>query len=155
MARSLQTAVDSTDFFVESRDITTALLNISATATGSNNSADQVNTLHKGVALFINITSIAATATIGINVQGKDPVSGNYVTLTRISLDAQATLAATSTSMFEVYPGLTTSVPATVGTNGALNLALPKTWRVQASITATASQGGANVGYSISQSRIL
>jgi hypothetical protein len=146
-------AVDSVDFFVQSRDITTALLNITATATSTQNSADQVNTLHKGVVLFLNVVSVAATATLALNVQGKDPVSGSYVTIGRVSLDASATNA-TGPNMVQVYPGIS-AVASLGGQNGGLNAVLPATWRVQASITATASQGGAGVSFSVSQSRIL
>ena len=151
----MQTLIDSADFFVQSRDIgTPALLNVTATATGTNVSADQQNTLQKGVCLYVNLTSVAATATLGINLQGKDPVSGNYALIARASLDAQATLAAASTSMVQVYPGLTTQASLSGG-SAVLNAVLPMTWRIAVSITAIASGGGANVGYTVGQSRIL
>jgi hypothetical protein len=62
MARNVVTAVDSADFFVQARDIAAALINVVATATGTQNSPDQVNTLHKGVVLFAVITSMGGEA---------------------------------------------------------------------------------------------
>lgn len=155
MARSIQTAVDSADFFVQAQDITTALLSITATATSTQNSADQTNRLHKGAVLFINVVSVAATTTVALNVQAKDPVSGNYVTIGRVSLDGQATNAV-GTQALEIYPGISAQASlGTANTPGGINAALPQTWRVQASITATASQGGAGVSFSVSASKIL
>ena len=153
MARGIQTAVDSADFFVQARDVTTALINVVATATQTLNSPDQVNTLHKGVVLFLNVVSVAATTTVGLNIQGKDPISGNYVTIGRVSLDGQATNAV-GANMIEVYPGIS-AVASLGGQNGGINGVLPATWRVQASITATASQGGAGISFSVGQSRVL
>ena len=153
MARGVNTAIDSLDFFVQARDVTTAVITVTATATSTQNSPDQVNTLHKGATLFLNMVSVAATTTVGLNIQGKDPVSGNYATIARASLDAQATNAV-STNALIIYPGVTAQ--ASLGSVGsAVNIALPMTWRVQASITATASQGGAGASFTIGVSKIL
>jgi len=171
MARSVQTATDVADFFVGSLDlplttlaVTVAVaLNISATAGSTNNSLDQTNTLHKGAWFFLNVASISVnTATLAVQLNGKNPQGGGYITLARLSLDGITNGNANSPMPIGVYPGFTAPTqPAASGTNPisgvqGFSIPLPKIFQVQASltITTTASQTGI-VSYSISQSRIL
>lgn len=160
----VQSIIDSVNIYLESLNYpantavsaSAALLSATATATNTNNSADITNTFHKGGMLFVALTSVAATTTIGLNLQAKDPASGLYMTIARVSIDAVVTNA-TGQYTWELYPGIQSSVSLSgVGVNTFnTNLALPRVMRVQASITATASQGGAGLSYTVGLSKIL
>jgi hypothetical protein len=139
--------LDSTGLFIESVDQTTNIMAVTATATQTLSSSDQTSPTQKGVNLFINITSVAATTTLRFNIQAKDPFSGNYGTVLTASLDAQATNA-TSFSVLQLYPGVT-GVSLAAGGFGAASSYLSRTWRLITSITATASQGGAGVSFTV------
>lgn len=80
--------------------------------------ADQTNVGGRGVKVFVNITSIG-TGSITVQIQGKDPATGNYFTLL-----ASAALIANGFTVLEVYPGI-----AAVA-NLAANLSLPHIWRI-------------------------
>jgi hypothetical protein len=140
--------VDSTGLFIESQDITTgAILVAAATATSTQISGDQTSPTQKGANLFFNISVVNATATFRFNVQIKDPNSAQYTTILTASLDAQVTNAI-SFSALQIYPGVAqTSMAA--GGFGAASQYLSRTWRVVASITSTASQGGAGVTFAV------
>lgn len=149
MARSVQTQVDSADFFVQHQDLPSSLI---ATVTATNGSAtspvsaDQANRVHKGLLCFVAISSVTVnTATLAVNVNAKDPISGAYVQVGRVSLDGITT---TTNAAFEFYPGLT----------GASrdSMVAPALYQVQASltVTTTASMTG-TVAYRVSGSRLL
>ena len=171
MARGIVKASDSVDFFVQALDLpltsiavtATVALNILATATGTNNSLDQVVTLHKGAWFYLTVASISVnTATLAVQINGKNPQGGAYITLARLSLDGITNGNSSSAMPIVVYSGATAPTqPAASGTNPisgvqGFSIPLPKVFQVQASltITTTASQTGI-VSYSVSQSRVL
>ena len=143
MARGIVTLIDSINFFVQAQDVSTSVLSVSASATGTYNGADIANTLHKGGTFFFAISTIAATCTVHLNVQAKDPVSNGYFTFANISLDG-VTTGNIGNYSFQVYPGIITTTGSGLGVNDFHhNGIFPAIMRVQASITATASAGGA------------
>lgn len=154
MARNVVTQVDSADFFVQAQDATAAVLNITATATGSNASADITNTMQKGAVFFVTITSLAVATTIGININGKDPLTLAYMPLARVSLDG-ANAGAPLVTAFAVYPGFTTQ--ASLGASGSgqgVSAALSRIIQVVASI---GQAGGVSTpfSYKIGMSKVL
>lgn len=154
--------IDSINLFVESQDFSiqgsNALLTVTASATGTYTSTAASNTFNLGATYFVNVATVGATCTIALNLQGRDPVSGNYQTIARVSLDAvQATTATSALWTWQVYPGITSSLGTTgIGTNDfATSKALPRNTQIVASITATASVGGAATSLTIGMIRQL
>ena len=160
MSRAVSTAIDSVNFFAEQYDYpangaATSLISVVSTATQTINSADVTNTIHKGVMLFVTFTSLAATATVKFNLQAKDPISGNYFNIRSMSVDG-ATIGTVIAPSILVYPSISASVSAAYGTTDyQFNTILPRTWRLQASITATASAGGPSVGFTVGATKLL
>ncbi len=94
---------------------------------GTYNGPDAVNKTAKGIKVFVFVNSVAASGTITVNVQGKDPGgSGTYVTL--LASAALNSASTTAPTVMLIYPG------AAVTTNVSANDVLPDTWRVQAVI---------------------
>lgn len=112
-----------------------ALVTLAAQAAGTVNSADQTNYNGRGAQVSVNVSAIT-TATLTINIQGKDSVSGVYYTLL-----SSTALATTGLTNLTVYPG----VPVTA--NASTPQVLPRTWRVQAVVTGTSVT--ATVGASV------
>lgn len=159
MARGINTAVDSVDFFVQhtagqdTRDAA-SVLSILATATGTGTAADQINTIHKGAWLLLNIASISVnTATLAVNVNAK--IAGNYCNIARLSVDGITNGNVSSQQgIMVMYPGAI--APTNPTGIVAAGVPLPGRMQVTASltITTTASHSGV-VSYSVSQSRVL
>lgn len=96
-------------------------------------SEDFENKYARGVTLFLNITTADGTnETLDVKVQAKDPVSGEYIDILNESF-AQKT--ATGTSMITIFPGLVETA------NVAVSGAMPRTWRVRATVGSTNSDG--------------
>jgi hypothetical protein len=152
MARNVNTAVDSADFFVENRDV--AIQTIVATATSTQTGADQKNTLQRGVILNPVFSTIAATCTVRFTVQGKDDISGLFYTVTSLSLDG-ITTGNVNTIMAGAPLVIHPNAPATPVTGTGVAAVLPAKFRVITSITATASQGGALVSLSVNASKVV
>lgn len=111
----------------------------SAARTATTSSADQINRNGRGVMVFLNITAASGTGGLTIKIQGKDPVSGNYISI----YTAGSAATATGTFPAVVYPGVGTTI------SGASD-PLPATWRVQV------QHGDAsNYTYSVGASVIL
>ncbi len=81
-------------------------------------SNDQTNPYGRGVKVLVNTTAIG-TGSITVNIQGKDPASGQYYTIL-----ASAAITTNVANVYTVYPGL-----ASVA-NISANDVLPRTWRV-------------------------
>lgn len=79
----------------------------------------QVNLLHRGLHLVIDLTVLAATETVTPKIQGQDPASGKWYDLL-----VGAAIAATGTPVLKLYPGIT------VAANVSVSDVLPTTWRV-------------------------
>lgn len=91
----------------------------SAARTASVNSADFTNYNNKGGHFIVDVSATAATPSIVMTIQGKDPVSGNYYDILVCTA-----ITATGTNIFKVYPG----IPGAA--NVRANDVLPRTWRV-------------------------
>jgi len=111
----------------------------SAARTSTISSADQTNHNGRGVRVYVNVTAVAATPSIVVTVEGKDPVSGVYTEIL-----ASAAITGTGMTVLAVYPGC-----AAVA-NAVANVALPRTWRVTATHADTDS-----ITYSVGASVIL
>lgn len=160
MGRAVSSAIDSVNFYCEQLDYpsngaATSLISVTSTATQTLNSADVTNTVHKGAMLFVAFTSLAATATVKFNIQAKDPVSGSYFTIRSVSVDGVTIGNAVGPSIL-VYPSILATVSAAYGTSDyQFNGYLPRTWRLQASITATASGGSPSVGFTVGATKLI
>lgn len=152
MARNPVCLADSVEMYVQHQDSTANLISVTATAATSLTSTDQKNTLQKGAVFYITVTSLTVnSATLGINVNGKDAVSGAYFPVGRVSIDG---IAATGLYTGVIYPGIgTTGLPANAN---AANGILPATFQVQATltITTTASMSG-TLGVKMGMSKII
>jgi hypothetical protein len=104
-------------------DATASLLTLTAQGAGTVNSATQINTNGRGVAIGINTTVDAAGAYV-VNLQAQDVVSGTWYTIA-----SSASIAATGFATLTLYPGIT------VAANTAVSAPLTPTWRVQAVVT--------------------
>lgn len=105
MARNVVTQVDSADFFVQAQDAAAAVLaTLTATSgTTSPQGADTTNRLHRGVAFYITVASVTVnTATLALNLLGKNLVDGGYYVVGRVSLDGIVT---TGNYGVVFYPG--------------------------------------------------
>lgn len=116
---------------------TDLVLLASGSRTATTSSADQVNANCRGIKVFLSTTTIG-TGSITLSIEGKDPISGNYVTLL-----SGAAVTTNTTNVYTVYPG----APATA--NVSANDVLPRDFRV----TVTANNANAAV-YSVSASLI-
>lgn len=105
-------------------------------ASASGNSPDQTNFNGRGLKVVINITALTGTSpTITFNVQGKDPVSGQY-----FNMLTSTALNATGLTVLSVYPAITTSA------NLAVSDILPRTWRLAWTIGGTTPAVTATAG---------
>ena len=93
----------------------------SAARTTSVNSEDIENMQCRGAKVVVDITSITATPSLTVKIQGKDHTSGKYYDIL-----TSAALTATGTTVLTVYPD------ATAATNVTVNDVLPRYWRVTA-----------------------
>lgn len=98
---------------------TSAIVLASAARTATVNSADFSNYNFKGLHLTVNVSSITATPSIVVNLQGKDPISGTYYTLL-----SSTAITATGLTVLKICPGIAPIV------NRATSDILPLTWRV-------------------------
>jgi hypothetical protein len=96
----------------------------SAARTATTTSADQLNPSARGAQVVLNVTANASAAGIQLQIQGKDPVSGNYYNLTA----APTAVTGTGNFIYELYPGIgAASGDVTQRTSASL----PSTFRVK------------------------
>jgi len=152
MARNPVCLADRVEMYVQHQDSSANILSATATAATSLTSSDQTNTVQKGAVFYVTVTSLTVnSATLGINVNGKDAVSGAYFPVGRVSIDG---VVASGLYTGIIYPGIgTAGLPANAN---AANGVLPATFQVQASltITTTASMSG-TLGVRMGMSKIL
>lgn len=114
-------------------DLATALISASG-ATTTQTSADQINPNGHGVQIVL-VTTVIGTGSITLEIDGKDPVSGNYY-----SLLTGAAVTTNTTNVYTIFPGIT------VAANVSASMTLPRTWRVKCTANnanaATYSVGG-------------
>ena len=98
---------------------------------GTTYTADQHNTVCRGIAVVTSVTVDGGTGTLTVTVQGKDIASGSYYDI----LATTAVNIAAGLKRIAIYPGLAVSA------NASANDILPETWRlkfvVANSVTAT------------------
>ena len=127
------TLTDELFFYVAVRDDTSSVLTVASSINNTVVGASLVNTQHRGGTFYLNVNAVSVTCTIAINVQGKDPVSNNYLTIARASIDAVAATAVSAMYGFQLYP---TATLGGSGTNPSVAAVLPRVFRLVASITA-------------------
>ena len=156
---------DSVQLYVETQNwpyngasqASAAYQSVTSTATQTINGANVTNTWHKGVDVVVNFTQIAATCTVALNLQTLDPASGNYATIARCSLDSVTTGNINSPYIWSVYPNIVSTVGVQAGQGNTFYTSgiIPRTMRVQASITATASLSDAAISYTMALTKHL
>jgi len=117
-------------------DNTTILVSQARTAT--ENSRDILNRNAKGCHIILDVTSVTATPSIVVTIQGKDNLSGKYYTI----LSGSA-VTGTGTTVYKIYPGITASA------NVSASDVLPGVWRVSVSHADTDS-----ITYSVSANMV-
>ena len=100
--------------FDRERGTTEHIVLASAIRSANNNSAAFTNYNNSNIIVFLDITAVTAAQTIQIIIEGKDPVSGNYVTIT------------TGTATGAIGTTITQSTPG-----GFTASVTPRTWRVR------------------------
>jgi hypothetical protein len=154
MARNPTCLSDSVEMYVQHQDATSNVIAATATVAASVVSADQTNTFQKGAVFYVQISSVSVnTATLAVNVNGKDAISGLYFPVARVSIDGMnVTTASAYTGI--IYPGIgTTGLPANAS---AANGILPAVFQVQATLSVTTSAGmSGTVSYRVGMSKIL
>lgn len=154
MARSVQTQVDSADFFVQAFDATSPIIATQTATNGTGSSpqsADITNTLHKGCVLFATIASVSVnTATLAVNFLGKNVVDGAYYFIQRVSVDGIVTPLSFSFILNPAWSGTGATFSGAGGASAIAGGILPRVFAVQASltVTTTASMSG-TVAYAI------
>jgi hypothetical protein len=104
------------------RDLPALLASAARTATIS--TADQPNYNGRGVVLYLDVTAHAATPTLTVSVEGKDPVGGKYFPLTAFPA---LNVAGAVTVAYTFYPGAIES--AALAGHEPFGLVVPRTWR--------------------------
>lgn len=99
-----------------------------AASNGVYTSDEYFNANWKGVRLYINRT--VATGTVTVAIQGKDPLTDAWFTITGATTAALSSAIATTLT---VYPGITASVGDATHSTESSNF-LPCLWRVQATV---------------------
>lgn len=152
------TLIDSAAMYVQLQDYedssgnAASLLTVTASATGTYTSPDFTNTVHKGGVFFLNLTTVSATCTMGLNLQAKDPYSGNYGTIARVSIDAVTASFTVSPIIWTIYPGVVNSTATmTYQNNGVFS----RICRIVASITATASGGNGATSFTMGLTKVI
>lgn len=116
---------------------TAALITLAAAGASTVNSADQTNYNGRGVQVGVNLGTVT-TATVTVNIQGKDVASGQYYNIL-----SSTALAAAGFVNLTVYPG------AAATANLSTPQPLPRIWRAQAVIAGVAAAVTGTVGASV------
>lgn len=165
MARAVQTAVDSLNFFVESRNVGNILL-ATTTATSGITSADQINTDQQGALFFITMASVTVTgATLALNINAKNISTSTYFPWARVSLDG-LTASSSLQYMAMLYVGAA-STPVAFGTGApsvgftenmtVIALPVPPVFQVVSSLTisnSTATMSG-TASYRVDYEKVM
>ena len=152
MARDVQTAIDSLNFFVESRNVGN-IINVAATATGSSNSGDQANTQQIGGMFFVTFASVTVnTASVTFSILAKDVSASVYFPYVSQTLNVSS---ATTKSTILMYVGAATGTFADPSVT-LINMPLPNVFQVTVSLSVatTASMSG-TTSYKIDYSKVM
>lgn len=91
-------------------------------ATTNQSSLDIYAQNFKGVTVVLDMTA-AGTGSVTLSIQGKDSASGKYFPLV-----TGAAIIANGTSVYTIYPGITTATASTTG--ASVSGILPATFRI-------------------------
>lgn len=123
--------------FDRQRNNTAATLLASAARTTTQTSADIVNYNARGIQVILDMTNVAASPSVTVSINGKDPVSGKYYLLLQ-----GAAVTTAVTNVYTVYPGVTATA------NVSASQVLPRTFQIV--VTANNSNSGTySVGYNL------
>lgn len=117
----------------------------SAARTATTNTTDQVNYNHRGLILFVDVTARAASTTLTPNLQVKEVVGGNYIT---VWTAAAAINSSDTTIAYLFYPSALADA-AELYTE-SVDLTIGRTWRIAMTHSDTDS-----ITYSVSAAMIL
>jgi len=103
----------------------------SAARNAAGNSSDLTNHNAKGIMIYVDVTAVSGTSPdLDINIQMKDPVSGDYQ-----GIMENLNISAAGNYIIIVYPGaVETTAFGAIETQG---LPLPRTWRIYYTIGGT------------------
>lgn len=135
------TIFNETNYDLERGNTEQTLFSLGA-RTATLNGADITNFNSRGGHFIVNVTSITATPSIEIVIQGKEPVGGAYYEILRTTPITD--LTGIGLYVFKIYPGI---VPITGGSASDI---LPRVFRVRVEAADTDS-----VTYSIAVALIL
>lgn len=121
------------------RGNTEEIILASAARTATESSADFTNYNAKGIKVVIDVTADPATASVVFDIEGKDPISGNYYPLL-----TSAAIVAVGTTILTVFPGVSETA------NIKASDVLPRTYRV----TATHADAD-SITYSVSGALVI
>lgn len=109
------------------RNNTEGTLLASAARTATTNTSDQTNYNARGVLISLDVSANPGGGeTLSLDIQYKDPISGNYASLFPVTV---VSTASNGTFSVELYPGaVETGAIAALFVQG---LALPRTWRAR------------------------
>jgi hypothetical protein len=139
MARAVQTAIDSLNFFVESRNVGNIINAVTTAGATGVNSADQVNTDQKGAMIFVTFSSVTVnTATLALTINAKDVSAGTYFPYIRVSVDG-ITNTGPGQWLGIVYMGADSASPFLKANTAVIGLPIPGTFQVVSSLTITTS----------------
>lgn len=154
MARAVNTAIDSLNFFVESRNVGN-ISNVATTATGSFTSPDQANTQQRGGMFFITAASVTVnTATVQFSILAKDVSASVYFPYIKVSLDGLN--QTTTQGIILLYVGAVPQAGIVDPSVTTIGMPLPNVFQVvtSLSITTTASMSG-TVSYKVDYSKVM
>jgi hypothetical protein len=152
MGRAVQTAIDSLNFFVESRNAG-QVISVVTTGTGSFTSADQFNTAQKGAMFFVTIASVTVSSVnVQFSMNAKDVVTGTYYPYITASL---ALTGATPQGMILMYVGASSLTFAQPGVQALINLPLPNVFQLVTSLSIGNTSGSGTLSYSVDYSKVM
>lgn len=172
MTRALNTSIDQYNLYVGNQDITSivlnatatnsstitatatnSILNVSATATGSNTSQTISTTQQNGLNLFLTISSISVNvATLAVVLNAIDPLTGTAFPCVKVSVDG-VTNQGQSPQLIQIFPGISATLAATNSVQ--VNNVVPSTFSITASLTMTTSASQTGVlSYKIGGSKL-
>ncbi len=153
MARSVNTIIDSLNFFVESRNVGN-IITVPTTATGSSNSGDLVNTDQLGGMFFVTFASVTVnTASVTFSILAKDVSASVYFPYVSQTLNVSS---ATLKSTILLYVGAVATTTYVDPSVTLINMPVPNVFQatVTVSIATTASMSG-TVAYKVDYSKVM
>jgi hypothetical protein len=156
MSRAVQTAIDSLNFFVESRNAGN-IISASATVSAAGTSPDQFNTAQRGAMFFVTIASVSVTsATVQLSINAKDPQSGVYFPYLKMSVDGLN--ATTTQGVIVLYVGAASAAGLnTAISNQLITMPLPNVFQVVTSMTisSTTATNSGTASLSVDYSKVM